>query len=170
MKLFSKKTHEEKQAKIDKKQAKKDEKYNKKLKNLKALYATDLRKDESILYYISGSDGLKGTHLVLTETRVIFKKVFDSTTIDLDKITSVEKGLIKLKIKGSNTEIEMDVVTDGDVSTFVEKMNEVSHNAKQPIQKESNYIDDLKGLKELLDLDVITQDEFDAKKKELLNL
>ncbi|MDD3106726.1 MAG: SHOCT domain-containing protein [Bacilli bacterium] len=42
-------------------------------------------------------------------------------------------------------------------------------NNQKLIDKDSNYITELKSLKQLLDGDIITQDEFDKKKNEILN-
>ncbi len=48
------------------------------------------------------------------------------------------------------------------------------HNAPAQIQAQNapvrNMVEEIKQLKELLDLDLITQEEFDAKKKQILNL
>ena len=40
----------------------------------------------------------------------------------------------------------------------------------QPIQSNENSFEKLKQLKELLDMGIITNDEFEAKKKQLLGL
>lgn len=42
--------------------------------------------------------------------------------------------------------------------------------ATQAVKVESNSMDDLKKLKDLLDMGIISQEEFEAKKKQLLNL
>lgn len=159
---------------MEAKQAKQDKKYEKRLETIQILFASDLRPDETIQYYLCGNgEKLSATFLVLTETRVIFRERFTSKNITLDKITSVEKGLIKLTIKASNTEIEIDTVTFGDINTFVDKMYELQNETGETVEEQSvslSPVQQLKEYKELLDLEIITQEEFDKKKKELLNL
>ena len=159
---------------MEAKQAKQDKKYEKRLETIQILFASDLRPDETIQYYLCGNgEKLSATYLVLTETRVIFRERFTSKNITLDKITSVEKGLIKLTIKASNTEIEIDTVTFGDINTFVDKMYELQNETVETVEEQSvslSPVQQLKEYKELLDLEIITQKEFDKKKKELLNL
>lgn len=174
MALFKRKTPDEKKTKMEAKQAKQDKKYEKRLETIQILFASDLRPDETIQYYLCGNgEKLSATYLVLTETRVIFRERFTSKNITLDKITSVEKGLIKLTIKASNTEIEIDTVTFGDINTFVDKMYELQNETVETVEEQSvslSPVQQLKEYKELLDLEIITQEEFDKKKKELLNL
>lgn len=174
MALFKRKTPDVKKTKMEAKQAKQDKKYEKRLETIQILFASDLRPDETIQYYLCGNgEKLSATFLVLTETRVIFRERFTSKNITLDKITSVEKGLIKLTIKASNTEIEIDTVTFGDINTFVDKMYELQNETGETVEEQSvslSPVQQLKEYKELLDLEIITQEEFDKKKKELLNL
>ena len=51
-----------------------------------------------------------------------------------------------------------------------EQFKEAQKNMNQPIASASSAADEIKKFKELLDSDVITQEEFDAKKKRLLGL
>lgn len=46
----------------------------------------------------------------------------------------------------------------------------ISQLVTQPIVKSSSVVEELKQFKELLDLGIITQEEFDAKKKKILDL
>ena len=59
-------------------------------------------------------------------------------------------------------------------STSIQEITEEGIHTTQaktaPSLPEVNVIEELKKYKELLDIDVITQEEFDAKKKQLLNL
>lgn len=65
-----------------------------------------------------------------------------------------------------------------DIMSFVEVFKPVLDNIIQSNHQEkmsaistgSNYAEELKACKELLDTGIITQEEFDAKKKQLLNL
>jgi hypothetical protein len=50
------------------------------------------------------------------------------------------------------------------------KNEEVMQNQNNTVVPASSPIDDIKKYKELLDIGIITQEEFDAKKKQLLGL
>ena len=50
------------------------------------------------------------------------------------------------------------------------KVEEAKNGGDQTVVKEVSAADELKKFKELLDMDIITQEEFDAKKKQLLGL
>ena len=57
------------------------------------------------------------------------------------------------------------------IKEFVEEAKEkASTNQGQTIIQQASSADELKKFKELLDMGIITQEEFDAKKKELLGL
>ncbi len=57
------------------------------------------------------------------------------------------------------------------IKAFVEEAKEkASTNQGQTIIQQTSSADELKKFKELLDMGIITQEEFDAKKKELLGL
>ena len=57
------------------------------------------------------------------------------------------------------------------IKAFVEEAKEkASSNQGQTIIQQASAADELKKFKELLDMGIITQEEFDAKKKELLGL
>lgn len=49
-------------------------------------------------------------------------------------------------------------------------MSSESQSNKMNIQQQVDYTDELINLKKLVDAGVITQDEFDAKKKQILGL
>ena len=63
----------------------------------------------------------------------------------------------------------VDMIND---NTIKEKPLECSKNAEieQISNSKDNYIEELKGLKELLDIGIITLEEFNLKKKQLLNI
>lgn len=46
----------------------------------------------------------------------------------------------------------------------------MERQTSKPVSNEASSVEDLKKYKELLDTGVISQDEFEAKKKQLLNL
>lgn len=55
------------------------------------------------------------------------------------------------------------------IKEYIENYNLRQNQPQQIIKKDSN-LDEIKKLKELLDMGAISQEEFDKKKKELLNL
>ena len=55
------------------------------------------------------------------------------------------------------------------IKKYIEEYN-LRLNQPQQIKNESSNLDEIKKLKELLDIGAITQEEFDTKKKELLKL
>ncbi|MBQ7105201.1 MAG: SHOCT domain-containing protein [Bacilli bacterium] len=55
------------------------------------------------------------------------------------------------------------------IKKYIEEYNMRQNELKQVVNSSSNF-DEIKKLKELLDINAITQEEFEAKKKELLNL
>lgn len=56
------------------------------------------------------------------------------------------------------------------IKDYKESAKSVSENIQHNSENRSNSVDDIMKLKQLLDAGIITQEEFDAKKKELLNL
>lgn len=100
-------------------------------------------------------------------------------SIKLDKVNSI--GVFGMTV-------HMDTIGDEDIvigsyspeirknlSTEIQKIVAEHQNAKESkhaatIVQQTSAADELKKFKELLDLGVITQEEFDSKKKQLLNL
>lgn len=99
-----------------------------------------------------------------------------TTTIDIEKINHVS---IKTKLNGTHVFVDtlwgfVDIIfTNAKTATkFIQEVNNTmlgSGNISTTPTPISN-LSIIKELKELLDADAITQDEFDTKKKELLNL
>ncbi|MBR5601424.1 MAG: SHOCT domain-containing protein, partial [Clostridia bacterium] len=56
------------------------------------------------------------------------------------------------------------------IKDYVEKANQSRNPAGQIVTQQLSPADELKKFKELLDMGIITQEEFDAKKKQLLGL
>ena len=69
--------------------------------------------------------------------------------------------------KRSNTEINNDFE---EIKKYIEEYNSKSNNNTTIIQNIKSPIEQVKDLKELLDIGAISQEEFNKKKKELLNL
>lgn len=87
----------------------------------------------------------------------IIERISNGEDIEEDEVTSFEN------IKDKGTEIAKNVVND--VSSFVGKLGKRAEK-----NKEDDSFEKIIKLKELLDMEIITQEEFDAKKTELLKL
>ena len=127
-----------------------------------------------ILYY-----WLNSYELTITDKRiygtVAFGKRVDlpvdsisaTATITLFKGISVStsSGRISfLVIKNSNE------IYEEKNNLIIQRQNQKSNNVIQTIETKSDEADQLKKYKDLLDSGIITQDEFEAKKKQLLDL
>ncbi len=99
----------------------------------------------------------------------------------------ITKGHIKFLVKGfaETSSVSFGSVSDSDrhAVLFGKKLNEEANKMKNfvetklsqassatPIIQQASAADELKKFKELLDAGVITQEEFDAKKKQLLGI
>lgn len=126
-------------------------------------------------------------------SNAINKGMVGSKTIDMNNITGVQfkapgittgylqflvlgsqeaKGGVLAAVKDENTILfskkEMNIALEikKHVETFIANKNVISHNNNQQF----SVADELLKFKQLLDIGAITQEEFEAKKKEILNL
>ena len=98
-----------------------------------------------------------------------------SLNIPIDSVSSVSKGAMgSLCITCAGNKYNISYVSNRDV--FCSKLNELLNTRTQQalkgvhtINQQSNY-DEIEKLKQLLDDGIITKEEFDAKKKQLLGL
>lgn len=114
-------------------------------------------------------------------------KEFDITSISsvqVKKPTFFTKGFIQFTFPGSseNKKGLTSAITDENsviyTKTDEDKIQEIKkyidaiiYNVSEPQQSmASSAADEIKKLKELLDQDILTQEEFDAKKKQILGL
>ena len=121
---------------------------------------------------------LSKTSITVTNTRV-YGKVFLNKRVDLplDMISAVStcalkgigvatsSGHIHFRLIENNLEIH-EAIT----KLLSERQGQSSKSSVQVQPQNTNNIDQLKSLKELLDSGVISQEEFDAKKKQILGL
>ncbi|AKS68053.1 PH domain-containing protein [Staphylococcus coagulans] len=171
-----------------------------KKKNLELITDSFLHKNEEIAHAIFGAyetktlgnDTVKNGVLAATEERIIFcaKRLsgYDSEIFHYNKISTFE---LSKKLMGnvvtfysSGNKVSMKWINDDELDGFIEYVNKKinsketgSQNVLVSEQDTSSNEDNeleafkkIKMLKELLDMDAITQDEFEAKKKKLLNL
>ena len=113
--------------------------------------------------------------IVVTNKRVYGKKAFGKRVdLPIDTISAVGTSFLmgidigtsagKIKFKG--------ISNNNEIHTEISKLlNNRQNNKQEQIQvNNTSTTEELKQYKELLDNGVITQEEFDAKKKQLLNL
>ena len=129
-----------------------------------------------------GTDTIKNGVFLATNKRLFFfgKRTFgfDSESFPYSNISSFEfakKAMgYKISFYASGNKVNMKWISIGDIDSFVnfvkEKMEAKNHDHTEQNQSLTSPIQKVKELKELLDMDIITTDEFEKKKKELLGL
>jgi hypothetical protein len=152
----------------------KEDKRAKKLELVKKLFKNSLFDHEEIVDFLIGygDSAMINSYLVLTNKRVILKDGLKEKTAELNGIASVEQKLLSVCIKGAGFDIELKHTTYGDIITMVKNINMLKNHstaASLPVQAPDN-LDQIKKLKELLDTGIITNDEFELKKKQLLGI
>lgn len=141
----------------------------------------EIKEDESLFFFCQAKEGKTDGTFFVTSKRLGFIKfgVFSGTSsvsLDIDKINSVtkNKGIL-------NGEIEVwdnsGKVIYSMPSLHVDMAEKAINDAKNANKTTSNNInqtgsaaDEILKFKNLLDQGIITQDEFNQKKKELLGL
>jgi hypothetical protein len=126
----------------------------------------------AIIYYTS-----KNNEITLTNYKIIGTyRRNTSLNIPIDSISSVSKGAIgTLCITCAGNRYNISFVDNRD--DFCAKLNELLNQRTQQTLRDSaiaysqqSNFDEIAKLKQLLDNGAITQEEFDAKKKQLLGL
>lgn len=118
---------------------------------------------------------------VITDRRIFFSSSIlgrkQNKEIELSEIKSIDEkinllGLSKLRISGLTEMFVIDIA-----KRVLEQLKETLNNARSSYSKNTNtecnnsgYINELEGLAALLKDGIITQDEFNSKKKQLLGL
>ena len=146
----------------------------------------------NLLYELKGN----GRTLLVYEEKLIFQWATDKKVVDMVNVESVEfspasmwtNGYLSVGIKGEikNSNGVKGAVNNLSSVIFFPKLNKVGEEIynylkqqiernKKPevvIQQVNNVspADELRKYKELLDDGIITQDEFDAKKKQILGI
>ncbi len=153
-------------------------------KNLEAI-KEHLDEGETVLHYCSGlfeykllgQDSKNNGIFAATQSRAILfgKKMFgyDMESFPLSKISAIEmsKGMFgkKINLKMSGNTAQMTMISQGDPEGFVayvrENMGEKAAPAAAPADDIPTQIQKLAALK---DQGILTEDEFAAKKAELL--
>ena len=136
--------------------------------------------DEIITYATSGFWNNNTWLVVSTNKRVIFLDkgmIFGlkQVEIPLNKVNSIghKKGLIfgEIEIWDGASKINITNISKETLNPFVNAVNKAKEELEKPKQHSVNQVsvaDELIKFKGLLDQGIITQEEFDKKKKELL--
>ncbi len=136
----------------------------------------ELRDDENLVYFCAAKNIKENGTLMLTNKRLCFIKFgfFGNSvlSIDLDKINSVTKrnGLLsnELEVYDNSGKIVYDV------TTVIDKLESAIINEKNKFSKlcdtttTLSSTDEILKYKKLLDEGILTKEEFEKKKKELL--
>jgi hypothetical protein len=132
---------------------------------------------------LMGSEVPKNGILVATEKRVVFfaKKMFghDMESFLFNNISSIEnsKGFMghSITIHASGNKVNMKWINSGNVKEFTEYVNEKLNSAKEKSSNESTNTNEedipsqIQKLADLKEKGLLTEEEFENKKSELLN-
>lgn len=128
-----------------------------------------------------GNDTIKNGVFLATDKRLFFygKRTFgfDSESFPYSNISSIEFGKKAmghtLSFYASGNKVTMKWINSGDIASLVDyvkyKMNE-KNDRKIDVPTKNSAVEQVKEMKELLDMGIISLDEFEVKKKELLGL
>ena len=160
--------------------------------------ATSVRPDEKVVFCIATGPiyarqhSLGNSAVVLTESRLIFAggtsdfvKTVSSFSLDLVRIDAIDMQAqimaynLMITASGEQTKCTFAAMKDENGARLLNEFINAVYDCKKSKSEEkqqTNIInqvsaaDEIKKFKELLDLGIITQEEFDAKKKQLLGL
>ncbi len=111
--------------------------------------------------------------IAVTNYRVYGKNIAGQVDLPIDSISSVKKGPFKsIGVASSSGLVKFYLVESRDeIFESISSLLRARQESRKNVRPEANDLtDELKKLKELLDMGVITQEEFDVKKKQLLGL
>lgn len=125
----------------------------------------------SFIYYLC----IKNCELTITEKNIIGKSISGrKVTLPLYMVSSfsTRKFLSLISVSSASGRTKFYFIANnqeiGDV--LQNSINERQANTQTTQQTPTNNLDELKKLKELLDAEIITKEEFEQKKKQLLDL
>ena len=114
--------------------------------------------------------------LTVTPSRVYCRALFSEVSLPMDSITMInKKGLKKFRIESPSENIDFSFYSknarDDAYDVINRQIAEVKNNkGSVTVVNNNSNADELKKYKDLLDSGIISQEEFDAKKKQLLGL
>lgn len=158
---------------------------SKKFEKLKKEATSHLEEGEEIIAAVFGAyeteilgkDTVRNGVFLATNKRVIFygKKMFgyDLEVFPYSNISSIEMSKeflgYKITFYSSGNKVKMKWINVGDVNEFVNYVKE-NIGKKSNASQSLSAADEIRKFKELLDERIITQEEFEQKKKQLLGL
>ena len=114
------------------------------------------------------------TEIIVSNRRVYGKTAFGKQVdLPLDSISAVGTSLLKgIAVSSSSGKIAFNFINNRDdiKAAITNLLLERQRNAHPAAPVQQSSADELKRFKDLLDSGIITQEEFDAKKKQLLGL
>lgn len=144
-----------------------------------------IQQDETIKYATSGfyDTNTSSVLIVVTNKRILLenkKLLFGSqnTDIPLEMVNDISynSGMLmaKVSITSGTKDHKISQVSKKTVTQLVDTIRHETELAKHPKEKQSSQapsdIEQLKGLKDLLDSGILTQEEFETKKKQILGI
>jgi hypothetical protein len=126
-----------------------------------------------------GKDTVRNGVFLATGSRIVFfgKRTFgfDLEVFPYSSISSLEmgKGLMGHKISffASGNKVSMKWINTGDINTFIEFVKKnIGKKSESPAAASTSNADELKKFAELRDAGILTDEEFNAKKKQILGL
>lgn len=144
-----------------------------------------IQQDETIKYATSGfyDTNTSSVLIVVTNKRILLenkKLLFGSqnTEIPLEMVNDISynSGMLmaKVSITSGTKDHKISQVSKKTVTQLVDTIRHETELAKHPKEKQSSQapsdIEQLKGLKDLLDSGILTQEEFETKKKQILGI
>lgn len=128
---------------------------------------------------IMGSDSVRSGILMATDERVVFfaKKLtgYDLESFPYSNISSIEMGKNMMghhiKLFASGNEISVKWIQTGNIEGFVELVrSRIGKSSSAPAEpSQASPVEQIRSLAELRDQGIITDEEFQAKKAELLS-
>jgi Bacterial PH domain/Short C-terminal domain len=156
-----------------------------KLEKLVKLAQEHLDQDEQIIASVLGAyeskimgrDTVRNGVFLATDKRILFygKKMmgYDLEVFPYENISSFEigKGILGRSISffASGNKVKMKWINQGEVDKFIEYVRE-NVGKKSETKSSTNAADEIKKLAELKDAGILTEEEFEAKKKQLLGI
>ena len=142
--------------------------------HLKKNYGIDYNNEKIICAAWSSQLGVEGTfYVIATEDRVVTRKANECNQVFLKDVTSTARspfGDIVLKAAGVNMDLfhAMAMPKRKLLDILYEKINSINFNKGEKASSSVSVADELKKFAELKDQGVISEEEFQAKKKQLL--